>query len=65
MEPTDVKNVIIENIPPALSLYTVVHVGTKRQIKSLYKAIIQCLFNLNWLLFINKHNILLSEIDMM
>ena len=41
-----------------------VHVGTKIQIKSLKKAIIYYIFNLNWLLLINKHNILQSEIDM-
>ena len=42
---------------------TVVHEGTKSQNQGLYKAIIWWCFNLNWLFWTIKHNILLSGIE--
>ena len=43
---------------------TVVHEGTESQNQSLQKAIIWWCFNLNWLFWTCKHNILLSGMGM-
>ena len=44
--------------------FTVVHEGMKCQNQSLWKAIILWCFNLNWLFWTSKHNILLSGMGM-